>query len=327
MSAEVETMMYTKQVPWHGLGTYVGDDPVLSEDAIIAAGLDWDVAKVPVMGLYDDGDDIHECMTDEFFLNVRTTDRKVLGCVQGRYTVLQNSEAFEFMDALAGPKNLVRYHTAGSLHEGKRIWLLAEVVGLTVEPVPGDPTTPYILLVNGHDGRMPLKALFTSVRVVCQNTLNLALASSDTGVTIRHTGNMVKKVDEAKKVLGFAQTEVERYKELADRLVKVAMKDTEFTDFLDLLIPLEKDKPNTRRITVRDDISALWNAGPGTEIIGVRGTAWNALQAVTNYNTHHRSVRGAGDDDTLGRVKRLEASWYGQGNSLNQKALRILANA
>lgn len=327
MSAEVETMMYTKEVPWHGLGEYVGDHPILSDEAIVAAGLDWDVAKVPVMGLYDDGEDIHECMTDEWFLNVRTTDRRVLGCVQGRYTVLQNSEAFTFMDALAGPKNLVRYHTAGSLHGGKRIWLLAEVVGLTIEPVPGDPTTPYILLVSGHDGRMPLKALFTSVRVVCQNTLNLALASSSNGVTIRHTGNMLRKVDEAKMVLGFAQSEVEKYKELGDRLIRQVMKDADWDNFLDLLIPLEKDKPNARRTAVRDDITALWNAGPGTEIIGVRGTAWNALQAVTNYNTHHRSVRGAGDDTDLGRAKRLEASWYGQGNTLNQKALRILADA
>lgn len=327
MPAEVETMMYTKEVPWHGLGTYVGDEPILSEDAIVQAGLDWEVAKIPAIGLYDDGTDIHECMTDEFFLNIRTTDKSVLGCVQGRYTVLQNKQAFEFMDTLAGPKNLVRYHTAGALHGGKRIWLLAEVMGLTVEPVPGDPTTPFILLVNGHDGRMPLKALFTSVRVVCQNTLNLALASSRNGITIRHTGKMMEKVDEAKKVLGFATSEVERYKELADHLVQVAMSDAQFDAFLDDLIPLEKDKPNTRRENVRDKITELWGAGPGTEIIGVRGTAWNALQAVTNYNTHHRSTRGAGGDDDLERVKRLEASWYGQGNDLNQRALSILTAA
>jgi len=325
MSAEVESMMYTKEVPWHGLGTYVGEEAILSEEAIVKAGLDWKVEKVPVIGLYDDGSEIHECMTDDFFFNVRTTDKKVLGAVQGRYTVLQNAEAFEFMDTLAGPKNLVRYHTAGSLKGGRNIWMLAEVMGLTVEPVPGDPTTPYILLVNGHDGRMPLKALFTSVRVVCQNTLNLALQTAEGGITIRHTGNMMEKIDEAKKILGFARTEAEKYKELADHLVKVAMSDDDFESFLDSLIPLAEDKPNTKRLNVRSEITDLWANGPGTEIIGVRGTAWNALQAVTNYNTHHRGVRGAKGSEKREQEKRLTSTWLGQGRKMNSRALELVA--
>lgn len=325
MAHDLESMFYTKEVPWHGLGTYVGDEPVLSEEAIKLAGLDWRVEKVPVIGLYDDGTEIHECMTDDFFFNVRTTDKKVLGAVQGRYTVLQNSEAFEFMDTLAGPKNLVRYHTAGSLKGGRHIWMLAELVGLTIEPVPNDPTTPYVLLVNGHDGRMPLKALFTSVRVVCSNTLNLALQTAEGGVTIRHTGNMMEKIDEAKKILGFGKKEAERYKELADHLIKVALSDKEFDIFLEQLIPLADDKPNTKRLNVRSQIKDLWANGPGTEIIGVRGTAWNALQAVTNYNTHHRSVRGAGGSDVKERSKRLTAAWFGEGRKLNSRALELVS--
>ena len=327
MSHEMETMMYTKDVPWHGLGVYCGEEPVLSEEAIRMAGLDWDVVKTPVIGLYDDGDEVHECMTDDHFLTVRTSDKKVLGAVQGRYSILQNSEAFEFMDTLAGPQNLVRYHTAGSLREGKRIWLLAELTGLTVEPVKNDITKPYVLLVNGHDGRMPLKALFTTVRVVCQNTLNMALASSDGGVTIRHTGNMAKKADAARQVLGFAAAEVEKYKELSEHLVNVRMKDEGWEVFLDALMPLEEGKPNTRKENVRDQLTELWAMGPGTDIIGVRGTAWNALQAVTNYNSHHRKTRGSGGDVDVARAKRLEAAWLGAGNTLNQQALSLLADA
>ena len=163
MPAAVETMMYTKTTPWHGLGEYVGDYPVLSEEAIVAAGLDWEVEKCPAFAVLDDGTTEHDIQALGHYFNVRTSDKTVLGrSVQETYSVLQNREAFTFMDTLAGPGNLVRYHTAGSLHNGRHIWLLAEVMGLTLEPVPGDVTEPYILLVNGHDGRMPLKALFTS---------------------------------------------------------------------------------------------------------------------------------------------------------------------
>jgi phage/plasmid-like protein (TIGR03299 family) len=326
MPAEVETMMYAKEVPWHGLGTYVGDDPILSEDAITAAGLDWRVEKCPAFAVLADDVDEHEIPAEDWFFTVRSTDRKPFAAVQGRYQVLQNSEAFQFMDSLAGPKNLVRYHTAGALQGGKHIWLLAELTGLTIEPLPGDVTDPYVLLVNGHDGRMPLKALFTSVRVVCQNTLNLALSSSRGGVTIRHTGDMLGKVKEAKKVLGLATQEFERYGEVAKALTKKQMGDKVFEAFLDSLVPM-KDEDDTRSKNVRDTLVELFQSGPGTDIPGVRGTAWGALQAVTDFSAHHRTTRGAGDDEDKKREKRLESVWFGSGNGLNQKALSLLMAA
>lgn len=327
MPADVETMMYANELPWHGLGTYVGDNPILAEEAIVAAGLDWGVAKVPAIGLYEDDEGTHECMTDEFFFNVRTTDKKVLGAVQGRYSVLQNHEAFEFMDSMTGPKNLVRYHTAGSLRGGKHIWLLASLTQLTIEPLPGDITEPYVLLVNGHDGRMPLKALFTSVRVVCSNTLNLALSSAKGGVTIRHTGDMMSKAKAARKILGLAEQEVVNYREIADRLAKKKMGDKVFAQFLDQLVPIAEGEESTRKENMRGKLTELFEAGPGTEIPGVRGTAWGALQAVTDYSSHHKTVRGSKGSDKLRRERYLESSWFGSGSSLNEKALKILVEA
>ena len=331
MSHEVESMFYAKEVPWHGLGTYVGEEPILSEEAIIASGLDWEVEKCPAFAVVCRGAEEIEVEADDRFhtIRCRMKDGKevfdTLGGVQGKYEVLQNVDAFQFMDNLAGPENLVRYHTAGALQGGKHIWLLAEVLGLTIEPVPGDRTDPYVLLVNGHDGRMPLKALFTSVRVVCQNTLNMALASSKNGITIRHTGDIQGKVKEAQKVLGFARKNFEAYGEVAGQLITQPMTVKTWKAFIDTIIPLKHDE-DVRVKNVHEVLTELFESGPGTDIPGVRGTAWGALQAVTDFTAHHRSTRGAGDDEVKKREKRLESVWFGSGNALNQQALATLTD-
>lgn len=328
MSAQVESMMYAGEVPWHGLGTYVGDDPVLAEEAIQAAGLDWEVVKAPGFAAVTVGEEEFEAPADDWFFTVRTSDRKVLGAVKEKYQILQNSEAFAFMDTLAGDHGFMQYHTAGSLKGGRVIWMLAEVLNYMIEPVPGDVTKPYVLLVNGHDGNTPLKALFTTVRVVCQNTLNLALsnANSRDGVTIRHTGRMSDKLEEAKKVFGYAQEEVEAYQEVAKRLARKRDGDRLLEGVLDEIFPLVEDKSNTQRKNKRETIRELYETGPGADLPGVRGTAWGALQAVTNYTTHHRGTRGA-DSDLEKRENRLASTWFGSSNKLNRKALRYLVDA
>jgi phage/plasmid-like protein (TIGR03299 family) len=326
MPAEVETMMYTGEVPWHGLGTFVGEKPVLSQEAIVAAGLDWKVVKAQAFAAVIEDTEEREVMAEDWFLTVRTLDDKVLGAVQGKYSVLQNSEAFSFMDSLVGDKaNNVVYHTAGSLQGGRHIWMLAKIEGLDLEPCPGDTVDPYILLVNGHDGRMPLKALFTSVRVVCQNTLNIALSTATTGVTIRHTGNMGEKLEEARRVLGFARKEFEGFAEISDAFAHRTMTKTEFDAFLDDLIPLRNaDEDSSKRLAVREKIIELAESGPGTAIPGVKGTAWGALQAITDFTAHHRATRGHGGDTLKEQEKRLESVWFGTGSVLNNKALTYL---
>lgn len=324
MPAAVESMMYAKEVPWHGLGTYVGDHPVLAEEAMVAAQLDWTVEKFPAMAAVTRGTEEIDVEVPGHYFTVRDRDNKVLGHVQESYTILQNSEAFEFMDRLAGPHNLVRYHTAGSLHGGRVIWLLAEVVGLTFEAVPGDPTVPYLLLSNGHGGKVSLQAMQTSVRVVCQNTLTLAMKNAKGKVKIRHTGRMSEKMKAAQDVLNYSRDEFTAYKEAAEHLAAKKMGDKVLEQFLDHLFPLKKDSDNTRQKNVRERVIELYESGPGADLPGVRGSAWGALQAITNYTTHHRPTRGAGDDEQAKREKRLEATWFGTGNTLNQKALNYL---
>lgn len=166
MSANVETMFYTREKPWHGLGTMVEEAPS-SEEALVLAGLDWNVIQKPIEtldGIYVTG----------FKANLRDSDNKVLGIVTDRYRVVQNREAFAFTDELLGEG--VKYETAGSLQEGRRTWVLAKLPQRYI--ISGDEITPYLVFMNFHDGTGAIKAAMTPIRVVCQNTLNLALSTA-----------------------------------------------------------------------------------------------------------------------------------------------------
>ena len=163
MSANVETMFYVRNVPWHGLGTRVMEAPASSE-ALKLAGLDWKVLQEPVYT--ENGELIRG-----YKANVRDTDRKVLGVVTDRYKVVQNQDAFAFTDALLGQG--VRYETAGSLMGGKKVWLLAHMPREYI--ISGERISPYLVFSNTHDGSGAVKVAVTPIRVVCSNTLNLAL--------------------------------------------------------------------------------------------------------------------------------------------------------
>ena len=139
MAANVETMFYTREKPWHGLGTGVAEAPH-SADSLCLAGLDWKVVQEPVYT--DAGKEI-----PGYKANVRDTDRRVLGVVTDRYKVVQNREAFAFTDALLGSG--VRYETAGALQEGKKVWLLARLPHEYI--ISGERISPYLVFSNTHD--------------------------------------------------------------------------------------------------------------------------------------------------------------------------------
>ena len=184
MPALVESLFYTRTEPWHGLGTRVEESPT-SADAIRLAGLDWKVVQKKVYS--EDGIKI-----DGYTANVRDKDGKALGIVGSRYSIVQNEDAFRFTDALLGEG--VTYETAGSLKEGKVIWLLAKLPNKY--EILGDAVDPYIVFTNTHDGSGAVRVAMTPVRVVCNNTLNMALSTAKRTWSARHTGNIDNKLDE-----------------------------------------------------------------------------------------------------------------------------------
>ena len=158
MPALVETMFSVRETPWHGLGTIVNDTPT-SEDALRISGLDWKVVQDDVFT--DSGERI-----SGYKANIRDIDRKILGVVSDRYKVVQNTDAFSFTDELLGQG--VKYETAGSLQDGRRVWLLAR---MPKEYIGGsDEICPYLVFSNSHDGTGAVKVAITPVRVVCNNS-------------------------------------------------------------------------------------------------------------------------------------------------------------
>ena len=189
MPANVETMFSVRETPWHGLGRIIMDAPA-SREALELAGLDWQVES---RNIYSGT----SAMIPGYRANVRSTDDAVLGVVSDRYRIVQNEEAFQFTDDLLGEG--VTYETAGSLQGGKKVWMLARLPRKYL--IAGDQVEPYLMIFNSHDGSSGVKVAMTPIRVVCQNTLNLALNTAKRSWTARHTENVLLRVQDARETL------------------------------------------------------------------------------------------------------------------------------
>ena len=228
MTANVESMFYVRTAPWHGLGTKVQEAPS-SERALALAGLDWKVVQEEIYTPQQE-------LVEGYKANVRDSDRKVLGVVTDRYKIIQNEEAFAFTDELLGEG--VRYETAGSLQGGKRVWMLAHMPHEYI--ISGERISPYLLFSNTHDGSGAVKVALTPIRVVCQNTLNLALANASRCWSMIHTGNIQNKLQEARDTLFMAQKYMDGLGKEFETLRSKTMSDKQVLDYIEMLLPIEE---------------------------------------------------------------------------------------
>lgn len=193
MAANEENMFYVREKPGHGLGTMVAEAPD-STAALRLVGLDWNVIQKDIMTVGG------STTIQGFKANVRNINGSILGIVTDRYRVVQNTETFSFTDTLLGEG--VCYETAGSLQNGRRTWMLARLLHQYI--IGDEEVTPYLVVMNAHDGSGEIKAAMTSGRVVCQNTLNLALSTAKRSWSCNHTGDISGKLDEARDTLLYA---------------------------------------------------------------------------------------------------------------------------
>lgn len=307
MAANVETMFSVREKPWHGLGTVVMEAPD-SKEALKLAGLDWKVVQQPIFT--DQG------MVHGYKANIRSTDHEVLGVVSDRYKIIQNTDAFSFTDELLGEG--VRYETAGSLQRGKKVWLLARLPKEYI--IAGDRISPYLVFSNTHDGSGAVRAAVTPVRVVCNNTLNLALSSAKRSFSMVHTGDIRGKVQEAKQTLFMADQYMESLGREFEKLRKQKVSDQQVKEYMELLLPLEKGaSPVTvRNVTkLRDDMAARYFDAPDLQDVGKN--AYRFINAVSDFATHAEPIRR-----TKNYQENLFMRTY-EGNTLIDKAYQIVA--
>ena len=280
MAANVETMFSTREKPWHGLGTVVEEAPA-SADALRLAGLDWNVVQKDIF--------TNHGKVDGYKANVRDIDNQVLGVVTDRYKVIQNVDAFAFTDELLGEG--VRYETAGSLQGGRKVWLLARLPREYI--ISGERITPYLVFSNTHDGSGAVRVAITPVRVVCNNTLNLALDTASRSFSMIHAGDIRGKINEARQTLFMADTYMEHLGKEFEHLRKVKLTDQQVKEYIEVLLPIEKDASilaakNTRRL--REDLRARYYDAPDLKNVG-GNNAYRFINAVSDFATHASPIR------------------------------------
>lgn len=280
MAANVETMFYTRTKPWHGLGTMVEKAPT-SREALEAAGLNWQVIQKNLVT--DSG-----IVVPGFKANLRENDQQVLGVVSDRYKVVQNEEAFAFTDALLGEG--VTYETAGSLQNGRRTWILAKLPARYI--ISGDEVTPYLVFMNSHDGSGSIKVAMTPIRVVCQNTLNLALSTAKRSWSTNHTGDIKGKMEDARYTLLYADQYMAELGKAIDKLNQQKLSDRQVLEYIDSLFPIIPN-PSDQQIRnmqkMKEDMKVRYFDAPDLQHVGKN--AYRFINAVSDFATHAKPLR------------------------------------
>jgi phage/plasmid-like protein (TIGR03299 family) len=316
--SQVDTMMYTGLDPWHRLGTRL-DNPATAAEAIAAAGLEWEIAMEPLFAEHADG-----MRSTDHYATVRQDTGEIFGVgFSNRYAPLQNKDAFAFFDGVVGANQAI-YHTAGSLKRGRIVWILAKLPGdLGLE---GDAVEKYIMLSNTHDGTQAVDMRFCVRRVVCMNTFKLALQDEQTNVRLRHTGNILGRINSTRDLMGLGDAYFANFMRQVERLAVTPLSPIESNRYFESVVGLDIKRPigaqSTRRQNIVSRISALYNGeGRGSTLATTKGTAWGAFNAVQEYVEHHKPVKNQAKMSDLAVIEAREtASFYGVGQQLEQRA-------
>ncbi len=310
MSHEIENMIYVGSAPWHNLGRRFEVPPSLDE-ALVAAGLDWTVSTEP---LFSQNQELVDAK-----LTRRSSDNSILGVVGSNYVPLQNNEAFEFFQPFLDEK-AAAIETAGSLRQGKRVWILAKINRDPLVIKGNDTVEKYVLLSNSHDGTLAVRVGFTPIRVVCNNTLSMAINSEASKlIRIKHTKNVVSNLESVQEIMNLADSEFEATAEQYRALTKKDINSKDLEKYVKLIFNTSAklmevggnvDNLNNKRIL--EQIIPLFEKGRGNDMKEIKGTMWAAYNAISEYLQYSR-----GSDNS----NRMDNMWFGDSARLNKKAL------
>ena len=327
MAHLVETMAYTGQTPWHGLGEQLPSKQPIEVWAQ-AAGMDWQIKESPV---HFSIDNIHNASMfgsfEEQKVLYRSDTNTALSVVSNRYQVVQPMEVLAFYRDLTEHAGF-ELETAGVLKGGRKFWALAKT-GHSTALKGNDVVNGYLLLATSCDGSLATVAMPTTVRVVCNNTLSIAVNNRENAVKVSHRS--VFDADAVKQRLGVAVSHWDQFmyemKVLSERKVSTKEANAYFETLLTQTTPQSPDntpsglrllKPSSTPIIPNEraykKLQTMYGGqGRGAELTAAKNTAWGLLCAVTEFVDHERQARST--------ENRLDSAWFGNGAQMKQQAL------
>ncbi|MFC4261923.1 DUF932 domain-containing protein [Ferruginibacter yonginensis] len=321
-----------KQKAWHELGRLLPDYPISSEEAIIMAQADFEVTKQPLFtSEYDQDGNLQNENTqriNNFFSTMRTDTNQILGIVGSKYEVVQNRTAFSFFDSLV-EKGSVKYETAGVLGNGERIFITAKMPDV-LKVGRRDEIEKYIFLTTSHDGSGSIMAAFTPIRIVCNNTLNMALRNHTNAVYIKHTANAEQKLQEAARIIAITETTGEQLEYLFNKWANVRVNDAEIKKLISLAMAPNKEvfteivkgkkvQFSTQFENVLNDVYEYAMSSPTQQMPTTQNTIFGVYNAITGY---YQNCKDYKTNDA-----KVNSIMFGTGYERTRKAFEICTSA
>ena len=249
-------------------------------DALGMAGMDWEVKS---KALYDENGNEYP----GFRANVKEDDNSLLGIVSNSYKIVQNEDAFKFVDNLIDEG--FEFDRAGVFRGGKSIWVMGN---FPKENILGDDVANNIVFVNSHDGSSGVKVMMTPVRLICYNMINVALKKANRIWAAKHTRRIETRMDEARYTLGLANKYISALKDEADILSSQKVTEAQLEAIFDAMFPIDTNKDTERKIknitVLKDNFFGCYNEA---DIAKFKGTAWGAINAMADLVAHSDPTR------------------------------------
>lgn len=323
-----DSFFSTREKAWHGLGQIVQQYPT-SAEAIQFAGLNYSVEKRRLF-TYDNSEaeidtGYASASVPNFYATIRTDTQQVLGVVGNDYTVVQNTDAFTFFDAIVSGGDGILYETAGALGNGERIFITAKLPGY-IEVGRNDLIEKYLFLTSSHDGSGSVTAAFTPVRIVCANTLGAALKSMENCIRIRHTDSAQERLKQAHTIMGISNNMANQLDQIFNRWAKVKITDKEVLKLVQRAMAPSKevlqaiadgkiDELSSRFSNTVDEVCSYAFSEPTQQTATTKGTLFGAYNAVTGYFQNVKSYK-----DPESKLKNI---MFGNGSQKAQTAFNL----
>lgn len=297
MPAAIENFASFRQPAWHGLGTVFDHEVTSATEMLDLAGLaNWNVRLEDVI-LPDD----YTSSKNNFMVvrdHPQTNNPDVLAIVGERYQTLQNEELFAFGNHLLDG---ARWETAGSLKSGRVVFGSLALERETVLDPNGvsDKVNTYLLVNTSHDGSVAVQASITPVRVVCQNTLNMALRGVKQSFKMRHTSTLDGRIMAAREALGLAKTYMDEFDSMAKELIETEITKAQFDKIVTTMYPMPTGDKKGAMKKWENKIDLLEEIYVGDTNNMIAGTAWGAFNALTERLDWYRTARGGNNEGIL----------------------------